>query len=189
MRRAKPVKWFPELRSKVVRTPRSSTSDRMRELLEAVVNEGGGRKGGVKGYRIGGKTGTAQKYASGAIANGKYVSSFVGFAPADNPEYAILFTVDEPNSYAYYGSIVAAPYVADTFEKIFYYEGIKPVTHEPKEYVDMPALTGLRFAQASAILKEKGLYYEVEGEGEIIKSSLPLPGEKIEKGDVVLIRT
>jgi stage V sporulation protein D (sporulation-specific penicillin-binding protein) len=171
------------------RVIKQSTSDKMRELLEAVVSEGGGKKGGVTGYRIGGKTGTAQKYESGVIASGKYVSSFVGFAPVDDPKYAILFTVDEPNSYAYYGSIVAAPYVADTFEKIFYYEGVLPAASGIKEYVEMPNLSGLKFDNASAMLKEKGLFYEVEGEGDTIISTLPIAGEKIEKGDVVLIRT
>lgn len=165
------------------------TSKKMRELLEAVVSEGSGKKSGVAGYRIGGKTGTAQKYANGAIAQGKYVSSFVGFAPADDPEYVILMTVDEPDSYAYYGSIVAAPYVGQVFKKIFDYKNIAPVLDAPAaEYVDMPLLSGMTTTEAAAVLKNLGLLYELSGEGETVADSLPIPGTKVEKGDVVIIR-
>ena len=65
----------------------------------------------VEGYNVGGKTGTAQKYdEAGKIASGKYISSFIGTYPASNPQYVLLFAVDEPNAGAYYGSVVAAPY-------------------------------------------------------------------------------
>ena len=87
-----------------------------------------------------GKTGTAQKYENGKIAQGKYVSSFVGFAPADNPKYAVLMIVDEPSSYAYYGSIVAAPSVSKVLSKIFAYTQEPMQTTEQVEYVTMPNL-------------------------------------------------
>lgn len=96
----------------------AQTSATMREILESVVLVGSGKNAQVTGLRIGGKTGTAQKYENGAIARGKYVSTFVGFAPADNPEYIALIVVDEPDG-AYYGSIVAAPYVGEIFKNIY----------------------------------------------------------------------
>ena len=162
----------------------------MRELLEGVVSEGSGKKAGVDGYRIGGKTGTAQKYENGAIAQGKYVSSFVGFAPADNPRYAVLMIIDEPSSYAYYGSIVAAPYVGQVFKKIFDYLDIKPTENiAEKEYVEMPYLDGKGVNECVNALDKLGLKYEIAGEGEVVSSTLPIVGEKVEKGDIVLLRT
>lgn len=166
------------------------TSAEMRTLLENVVKEGSGKKASVSGYRIGGKTGTAQKYENGHIATGKYVSSFVGFAPADDPEYVILMTVDEPSSGAYYGSIVAAPYVGDIFSKIFAYEQIAPTDNAEKiEYVDMPELTDKSVDYALNELKKLGLYVECAGDGDTVISTLPLSETKVKKGDVVLIRT
>ena len=166
------------------------TSAEMRTLLENVVKEGSGKKASVTGYRIGGKTGTAQKYENGHIATGKYVSSFVGFAPADNPEYVILMTVDEPSSGAYYGSIVAAPYVGDIFSKIFAYEQIAPTDNAEKiEYIDMPELTDKSVDYALNELKKLGLYVECAGDGDTVISTLPLSETKVKKGDVVLIRT
>lgn len=166
------------------------TSAEMRTLLENVVKEGSGKKASVSGYRIGGKTGTAQKYENGHIATGKYVSSFVGFAPADDPEYVILMTVDEPSSGAYYGSIVAAPYVGDIFSKIFAYEQIAPTDNAEKiEYIDMPELTDKSVDYALNELKKLGLYVECAGDGDTVISTLPLSETKVKKGDVVLIRT
>lgn len=166
------------------------TSAEMRTLLENVVKEGSGKKASVTGYRIGGKTGTAQKYENGHIATGKYVSSFVGFAPADDPEYVILMTVDEPSSGAYYGSIVAAPYVGDIFSKIFAYEQIAPTDNAEKiEYIDMPELTDKSVDYALNELKKLGLYVECAGDGDTVISTLPLSETKVKKGDVVLIRT
>ncbi len=94
------------------------TSSIMREVLETVVLVGSGKGAQVEGLRVGGKTGTAQKYENGAIARGKYVSTFVGFAPSDNPQYIALIVVDEPVG-AYYGGLVAAPYVGQMFKNIF----------------------------------------------------------------------
>ena len=166
------------------------TSAEMRTLLENVVKEGSGKKASVTGYRIGGKTGTAQKYENGHIATGKYVSSFVGFAPADDPEYVILMTVDEPSSGAYYGSIVAAPYVGNIFSKIFAYEQIAPTDNAEKiEYINMPELTDKSVDYALNELKKLGLYVECAGDGDTVISTLPLSETKVKKGDVVLIRT
>ena len=89
----------------------------MAEMLEGVVAEGSGKKAAVEGVRVGGKTGTAQKYENGRIAAGKYVSSFVGFFPVEAPKYLALVIVDEPQG-AYYGSVVAAPVAGEIFQGI-----------------------------------------------------------------------
>ena len=89
----------------------------MRNLLEGVVKDGSGSHVYIEGYRVGGKTGTAQKYQNGVIAQGKYVSSFVGFFPANEPKYLALVIIDEPVG-EYYGSTVAAPYARQVFEGI-----------------------------------------------------------------------
>ena len=99
------------------RTVSAETSRILSSMLEGVVRDGSGKKAYIEGYRIAGKTGTAQKYENGHIAQGKYVSSFVGYFPADEPRYLTLVIVDEPQG-AYYGSTVAAPCAKEIFEGI-----------------------------------------------------------------------
>ena len=94
-------------------------------MLEQVVASGSGGRAYIEGYRVGGKTGTAQKFENGAIAQGKYVSSFLGFFPANDPQYLVLVIVDEPQG-AYYGSIVAAPAAREVMEGIIAIKGIRP---------------------------------------------------------------
>lgn len=97
------------------------TSNQMKECLEAVVSDGGGTKGQVEGYRIGGKTATSEKFPRG---NGKYISAFMGFAPANNPQIVGLILIDEPVG-AYYGGMIAAPVMSDLFANILPYLGIE----------------------------------------------------------------
>ena len=112
-----------ELQSRTISEEASKT---LALMLEGVVREGSGKKAYIEGYRIAGKTGTAQKYENGRIAAGKYVSSFVGFFPADKPQYLTLVIIDEPQG-AYYGSVVAAPCARDIFEGIISLKEIKAV--------------------------------------------------------------
>ena len=86
-------------------------------MLESVVRDGSGKQAYIEGYRVAGKTGTAQKYENGIIAAGKYVSSFVGYFPANDPQYLALVVIDEPEG-QYYGSTVAAPFAKSVFEGI-----------------------------------------------------------------------
>lgn len=96
------------------------TSETMRYVLEKVVSEGGGIKGAIEGYEIGGKTATSEKLPRGT---GKYISSFVGFAPAQDPEVIAILTIDEPVG-VYYGGTIAAPVVKEIFDNILPYLGI-----------------------------------------------------------------
>lgn len=108
---------------------RKDTSDTMKELLEAVVAEGSGSKGQVEGYRIGGKTATSEKLPRG---NGKYISSFLGFAPANNPQIIGIILIDEPVG-IYYGGTIAAPVMSEMFSNILPYLGIEADYAEEKE--------------------------------------------------------
>lgn len=112
----------PILKNKTISEQASSM---LRSMLEGVVKEGSGKNAYIEGYRVAGKTGTAQKYENGAVAAGKYVSSFVGFFPADDPQYLALVIVDEPQG-AYYGSVVAAPVAKSIFEDIIAIKNIQP---------------------------------------------------------------
>ena len=111
------------------RTVSEQTSRILAGMLEGVITEGSGKKASVEGYRIGGKTGTAQKYQDGRIAAGKYVSSFVGFFPVEQPKYLSLVIVDEPQG-AYYGSVVAAPVAGEVFNGIISLKNISPQTNK-----------------------------------------------------------
>lgn len=110
----------------VNRAVSEETSKQIAKMLQRVVEEGGGKNANIKGYQIGGKTGTAQKFVDGALAVGKYVSSFIGFFPASSPKYLVLMIVDEPQGQSY-GSIVAAPYAGLIFQGIIDYKNIQPL--------------------------------------------------------------
>jgi stage V sporulation protein D (sporulation-specific penicillin-binding protein) len=97
------------------------TCKTMREILEMVVAEGSGKNGAVEGFRVGGKTATSQTLPRGS---GKYIASFLGFAPADDPQNIAISTVNHPEG-AYYGSQVSAPIIRQLFENILPYLGIK----------------------------------------------------------------
>ncbi len=115
-------KFYPTVRQRAIS---EKVSRELAGLLENVVTNGSGKQAYIEGFKVGGKTGTAQKYENGHIAVGKYVSSFVGFFPADNPQYLALMLVDEPTG-AHYGSTVAAPYAKMIFQQIINYKNLKP---------------------------------------------------------------
>lgn len=99
------------------------TSDTMRYVMGMVVSEGGGKKGAVEGYAVGGKTATSEKLPRG---NGKYIASFIGFAPVDDPEVIAICIVDEPTG-IYYGGTVSAPVIKELYENILPYLNIKTI--------------------------------------------------------------
>lgn len=117
------ARFTPSVRNRAVSR---ETSEQLALMLEDVVKNGSGKQAYIEGYRVGGKTGTAQKFENGHIAEGKYVSSFVGFFPANRPKYAAIVIVDEPEG-QHYGSVVAAPYAKIIFQQIINYKNIKPV--------------------------------------------------------------
>ncbi len=165
-----------------------TTSELMREMLFAVVDKGGGKNAKVDDYPIiGGKTGTAQKYEKGAIAEGKYIGSFIGFAPYYNPEYLVYVIVDEPIG-AYYGGVVASPIAKKVFEKIFEIENYNKIENNnaENEFV-LDTLIGETLTSSASKLSSLGLQYLVQGEGDYVTGQIPAPGSNVKQGDIVLL--
>lgn len=145
----------------------------IKEFLEDAVGRPNGNYTFIPGYSVGGKTGTTQKYADGKIS-GEYIASFFGIYPAIDPEYAVLFIVDEPKGSSYYGSIVATPYAKKIIEGIISLNGDLPVSDKSEvKTVVMPNLIGLSLTNANAELKKLNLNYELVGEGGVVVDQFP----------------
>lgn len=147
----------------------------------------------VAGHNIGGKTGTAQKYdETGKIASGKYISSFIGTYPADNPQYVFIVCVNEPSAGVYYGGVVAKPIGAKVFSRIFETKAIQPTDANElsnKPTIAMPNVVGLTVAEACAKLKIIGLNSIFDGEGEIVLMQLPPENTMLYLGEIVYLIT
>ncbi len=150
--------------NKVIRrTVSEQTSAEMREIMESVVAKGTGKAGYIPGYRVGGKTGTADKVINGRYAKGKVYCSFLGIAPSDDPEIIVLFIVDEPAGAVHYASTMAVPYARDFLEDALVYMQVEPkytsseAANLSTGTVTVPSLTGYTVEQASAVLSKLGL--------------------------------
>lgn len=165
-----------------------STSEIMKKMMFSVVDSGGGRYAKVEGYPIiGGKTGTAQKYENNKIADGKYIASFIGFAPIASPEFMVYVIVDEPKG-AYYGGVVAAPIASQIFSKIFEIRGDFMQTGEVQQKnIQLDTLIGMNIVQAAEYLSSHGLQYLVSGDGDYVTSQIPAPATFVAEGDIVLL--
>lgn len=162
------------------------TSAKVRKILESVVENGSGRNAQIPGYRVGGKTGTAQKYDDTGVAAGKLIASFIGFAPADDPQFVVLILVDEPKVGSIFGSTVAAPFVKNVLEETLRYYGYLESGHD--ELVTVPDLTGLTTKQAAEALQELGIE-AVYQENDEVTAQVPSAGTKVLKGTSVLLYT
>ena len=165
------------------------TSASMRDIMEHVVSEGTGKGGYVEGFRIGGKTGTSEKLPRG---RGKYIASFVGVAPADNPQLVCLLLLDEPNAGATGGGAIAAPAVGRIFEDVLPYLGYEAQYTEEtadKISVSVPNINGLTVQEALEKLDKAGLKINPKGNGEKINNQIPAAGTKLHKGSVVIAYT
>jgi len=172
----------------------AQTSATLSQLLYGVVNQGSGKKAAVAGYQIGGKTGTAQKYADGHIAGGKYVSSFLGYLSVQNhPRYACYLYVDEPSTGVYYGSIVAAPYVGEIFQQITAYQKFpaNPEYGNGMEIimVKVPNVVEMKVENAVMMLEKAGFFVEIAGEGDIVNGSFPVVDTVVKKGEPIVLFT
>ena len=164
------------------------TSATMRTLLEGVVAEGGGKNAAVPGYRIGGKTGTAQVYVDGVVSSDKHIGSFVGFAPIDDPRIAVLVIVEEADVAVDFGSVTAAPYAKDILEQSLMYLGIAPQT-DGEEIIQatVPDVTGMNLADASKTVKDAGLDCVFDGEGGRVVNQLPAAGASMTEGSLMML--
>ncbi len=183
----------PELVRKVIS---EDTSAAVCRILEQVVGdqvEGTGHNAYVAGYRIGGKTGTSTKTTKEISGEKEYIVSFIGFAPADDPEIAILVLLDDPSSESgiyISGGQMAAPVVGKMMADILPYLGVEP------EYSDselaaadraVPDVSGMSLTEARSALTEAGLNCRVIGEGDTVTDQLPRAGAVIASGSEVLL--
>lgn len=166
------------------------TSRQMREILQSVVSVGGGKNAYLAGYRIAGKTGTSEKQPRG---NGKYVASFVGFAPADDPEIVCLVILDQPPVGAtYYGGLIAAPVVKNILEESLAYIGVEPeYKEEEMDFFDIsvPSVTGMKKADAKAALEAVGFRAEFKGGSELVTEQVPKAYSKLARDSKVVLYT
>lgn len=188
------------------RVIRPETAQTLKGLLEKVVSEGGGKRAAVKGYRIAGKTGTAEKLREdgGGYYQGRYIASFAGFAPVEDPRLAVLVVLDDPVG-VYYGGEIAAPVAKDIFTQVLRYLNIYPsgvlLPEEKKQaaaaagrtaaapplpagQVRVPDLRGQTMRQAAARLQEAGLFFRPAGGGLAVRQDLP-PGTPVAAGSEV----
>jgi len=170
------------------------TSAKVRYALESVVAQGTGNKAYIEGYRVGGKTGTAQKVRDGRYIDGEYIVSFIGFAPADDPQIVVYFAVDNPKALAF-GGLIAAPSVKSIIESSLQHLGVpkrkdgiaKEINKAlgEKSPIEVPDMVG-------QTLKEVVDTYEtlplvVSGKGKYVIKQSPAPGVKIDDGGKIRI--
>lgn len=166
----------------------------VKEILESVVSQGSGKNAYIEGFKIAGKTGTAQKVGAGGYLPDKYVASFVGFAPADNPQVAMLVIIDEPVG-LYYGGQIAAPVFGAVMKDVLQYLKVNPqlsLTAKPgteQAHVVVPSVINLSVPEAMKELEKAGLTPRVEEAGDRIADQIPKPGSRLPAGGGVLLYT
>ena len=189
------------IKPKVVRQVISEdTSNKMMEIAESVVSEGSGKAAYIPGYRIGGKTGTAQKVIDGKYAQGKYICSFVGIAPCDDPQIVVLAIVDEPTGVSAFGSTTAGPIVKEIMNDSLKYLGVEPKYSEEekqeyeKEKVKVPNIIDLSVEDAIKVLEENKLKpiqdvdTEIKGTAKVV-DIFPKPGAEVSVDSGIVIYT
>lgn len=181
----------PEAKRRVIS---EETSKQIRAALESVVAKGTGRGAFVEGYRVGGKTGTAQKAApGGGYLTNNHIVSFIGFAPADNPQIVVYVAVDNPKGTVQFGGVVAAPIVGTIIKDSLRQLGVKPRTKqmEKKEtwldekFVTVPDVLGLSKQELAEQLVN--LKLDVNGDGKVVVQQSPKAGVKVKEGSTVRI--
>lgn len=167
------------------------TSRKVRDALESVVTDGGGRNAYIDGYRIGGKTGTAQKAVNGSYVGGGYILSFVGIAPIDNPQIVLYIAMDNPKNCIQYGGTTVAPIARKMFLDILPALNVKKVkSQRQKAYSIMDKRTikvenyiGKKRSEVQNI----SLRFTFVGKGTKVIDQLPRKGEYVEEGDTIVI--
>ena len=179
--------YQPEVVNRVIS---QETSDMMRQILESVVSSptGSGKNAYIKGYRIGGKTGTSEKGRN----NDKRIASFIGFAPADDPQIICLIMLDEPQVSVRYGGTIAAPVVGSIIEETLEYMGVERQYTEDElntKTVSVPELRGIDVATAQTQAKNEGFKVRVVGDGDTILDQLPKPNVAVGKASTIILYT
>lgn len=180
----------PLLKRKVIS---EETSEMVRYALESVVNSGTGKNAYIENYRVGGKTGTAQKVSNGSYMVGNYIVSFIGFLPADNPEYVVYVAIDHPQGITQYGGTVSAPIAKSIMESIISIKDMKPsseiiprtYTWLDTKYVKLSSVVGKTKKEAISILK--GFKLEFSGTGDYVIYQEPSANTYVKEGSTVKV--
>ncbi len=173
----------------------ANKASQLRGYLEKVVSEGGGKKAFIEGYHIGGKTGTAQKAGQGGYQPGKYISSFIGMAPANDPRITVLVSIDEPDPSNYYAGQITAPVAQQVFNDIFNYLAMKSdadsqdIARSMLKDVVIPDVRGMKKTDAEKALKDQHLDSESDSNGEYIVDMNPKPGYTVKEGSKIILYT
>ncbi|MBN9652752.1 stage V sporulation protein D [Halobacillus sp. GSS1] len=181
----------PELKERIIS---EETSAEIRRALESVVAKGTGRGAYVEGYRVGGKTGTAQKVGpDGRYMENNHIVSFIGFAPADDPELVVYLAIDNPKNTVQFGGVVAAPIVGNIMGDSLRALGVEPRKDGlEKEYswpdeplVEIPDVTGMEKKELNQMLLN--LEVEVSGSGSKVITQAPEAGVKVPSGSTIRV--
>ncbi|MCS3915577.1 stage V sporulation protein D (sporulation-specific penicillin-binding protein) [Caldanaerobacter subterraneus subsp. tengcongensis MB4] len=177
-------KVVKEFKPKIVRRVISKeTSATMREILKSVVAEGTGKAGYIEGFDVAGKTGTTEKYMPG-----KYVASFVGFAPADDPKVIVLVVIDEPNNpETHFGSQLAAPVVKSILDDTLKYLEVQPRGVKKPETVMVPDVRNMKLYEAERIILENKLDFILQGNGDTVFDQVPKPGALVNENTKIIL--
>ncbi|NLY09064.1 MAG: PASTA domain-containing protein [Tissierellia bacterium] len=181
--------YEPEMQRQVIS---ESTSRTVLDMMEGVVERGTGKRAQVPGYRIGGKTGTAEKVVDGVYKKGHYVASFFGVAPIENPKFTVLVIIDDPGSGQYYGGATAAPVAQRVMSRTLEYLEVPSAfgsRETSKEPTVVPYVVGMKLEEAGRTLVKSGLRYEVEfnekNDQATVAGQLIPAGTTVDKGTVV----
>lgn len=185
-------KFEPEVVRRVIS---EETAHQLCLILEGEVTVGTGLNAYIEGYRVAGKTGTAQKIKpGGGYLTNEHVASFVGFAPAVNPRLVCMVVVDAPQGYPYFGGWVAAPVFKNIMQDALHYLEVpmykspeNDKTLEKVEDVLVPDVVNLPMAEAISLLNARGLKVKVSGNGNIVWQQTPQPRTKLQPGTQVII--
>ena len=169
------------------------TSQKVRYALESVVSSGTGRTAYIDGYRVGGKTGTAQKVRDGKYLVNNYILSFIGFLPADNPKVVVYVAIDNPKGVNQYGGVIAGPIAKEILTDAIDVLNIKKPTggtekkynYTDKKYATVPSVKGLTKEEAASTLKQ--FKVDIEGSGDKVTYQSPKANERIYEGETVRI--
>ncbi len=164
------------------------TSKQVRYALESVVSNGTGRTAYIDGYRVGGKTGTAQKVENGRYMVGNYITSFMGFMPADNPEIVVYVAIDNAKGVTQYGGTIVGPIVRNILIDAIDILNIKrrdggmekEYNYNDLKYIEVPDVVGLSTKEASKLLRKFKIQYS--GTGSSVKIQAPIGGVRIQEG-------
>ena len=169
------------------------TSSLVRYALESVVANGSGKNAYIENYRVGGKTGTAQKVENGAYLDGNYILSFMGFMPADDPEVVVYVAIDNPKGVTQYGGVVSAPIARNVLLSAIDILDIEPsrdgmakeYTWLDKKYSILPDVTGMSKEEATKILKNYKIEYS--GSGDTVIYMSPKAGYYVAEGETIML--